>query len=100
MMSPDERLAVQRVVMDWLQADAAENPTRLIDVLLSGDGCNLVHHVLSTRAQQARETSRAMDYLLQAMVTDGKPVPAPPAAAPAPIVGDAIPPPLAAVGRL
>jgi len=91
-MNPDERLAVQRVVMDWLQQDATENPTRLIDILLSGDGWQFVHHVVSTRAAYARGNAEAMDHLLRVLNTERLPPPAPAQPTPPPAPPTYMPP--------
>jgi len=80
-MSPDEKLAAQTVVMEYLQATAAEHPTLLLDVLLSGDGQTLVHHVLSHQAAYAQRRAETLAYLIQQIQAERA---APPAAEPGP----------------
>jgi hypothetical protein len=73
-MSPDEKLAVQTVVMEYLQASTADHPTLLFDVLLSGDGHTLVHHVLSTQAAYAQRRADTLNHLLRAITIERPPV--------------------------
>lgn len=73
-MSPDEKLAVQTVVMEFLQGNAQERPTLLCDVLLSGDGMALVHQVLSSQAAYAQRRADTLNHLLRAIVAEHPPV--------------------------
>jgi len=72
-MSPDEKLAVQTVVVEFLQSTAQDQKTLLLDVLLSGDGHSLVHHVLSTQAAYAQRRADTLNHLLRALQAEHPP---------------------------
>jgi len=73
-MSPDEKLAVQTVVVEYLQsATTEERKTLLLDVLLSGDGYSLVHHVLSQQAAYAQRRADTLNHLLRALQAEHPP---------------------------
>jgi len=72
-MSPDEKLAVQTVVVEFLQSTAQEQKTLLLDVLLSGDGHSLVHHVLSQQAAYAQRRADTLNHLLRALQAEHPP---------------------------
>jgi hypothetical protein len=79
-MTTDEKLAVQTVVVEFLQTAAQDQKTLLLDVLLGGTGHPFVHHVLSTQAAYAQRRADTLNYLLRELAKD---FPAP-AEAPAP----------------
>ena len=83
-MTSDERLAVQRVVVEQLQRDAQEHPTLLIDTLLSGDGWHLVHGVLMHQETAARVRADTLRSLLQSLMKEHMPQPAAPPPPPMP----------------
>jgi len=77
---------MQGEVVRALQAASQDAPTLLIDTLLSGDGYQLVHHVLSQQEAAARQRADGLAELLRLLVAAATPVepPAPPPPPPAP----------------
>lgn len=69
-MSPEERMALQGVVVEYLQSRAQEQPTLLVDTLLSGDGYSLLYQVLSKLSLEARQRAGALGHLLQLLMTE------------------------------
>jgi hypothetical protein len=103
-MSPEERVAIQTVVMHVLGAEKERVPTLLIDTLLNGDGYQLVHQILAQQAAAARQQADTLSELLRRMTASATPAEPPPAepAAPAPPLGAATVPtpyPRAGFGR-
>jgi len=84
-MTPDERLAMQTIVVEQLQRDAQEHPTLLIETLLSGDGWRLVHRTLESQEAYARGRADTLRHLLQTLIAERMPqaqAQAPPMTAP------------------
>jgi len=77
-MTTDEKLAVQTVVVEFLQSAAQDQKTLLLDVLLSGDGHSLVHHVLSTQAAYAQRRADTLNHLLRSLQAEHPIAPAAP----------------------
>jgi len=69
-MTSEEKILIQAEVVQFLQSTAEDQKTLLLDVLLSGDGHALVHHILSTRAAYAQRRADALNYLLRAMTAE------------------------------
>jgi hypothetical protein len=92
-MTTEERLAIQTVLVEQLQAEAREHPTLLVDALLAGDGWALVYRVMSQQEAHARQRAETLRHLLGAMAAEGRregpPGPAPPT--PRPPVGGSEP---------
>jgi hypothetical protein len=63
-MTPEEKVAVQQLVVEQLQADAERHPTLLLDTLLSGDGAALVVSILAQQEAQARHRATILGRLL------------------------------------
>jgi len=91
-MSPEERVAIQTVVVETLQAESQRVPTLLIDTLLSGDGYQLVHQILAQQAAAARQRADTLGELLRRMTAAATPAEPPAAEPPSP------PPPAPAAG--
>jgi len=89
-MAPDEKMAIQVVLSEYLQNAPENQKTLLLDVLLSGDGHRLVYHVLSQQAAYAQRRADTLNHLLRALQAE-HPLPAaepaPPPQAPLPMVG-------------
>jgi len=66
-MTPEQKLQVQALIVQHLQAAAEEHPTMLVDVLLSGDGFNFLNRFLQTEEFAARQRAQALNSLLQAV---------------------------------
>lgn len=77
-MSPDEKLAIQTTIVQFLERASKDHPTLLVDTLLSGDGWNLVHAVLAREEAYARGRAQTMHALLGAILQDRTPPAAPP----------------------
>src|SRR5262245_31063883 len=66
-MTPEQKLQIQALIVQHLQAAAEEHPTMLVDVLLSGDGFNFLNRFLQTEEFAARSRAQALNTLLQAV---------------------------------
>jgi len=63
-MSPEEKIAIQQLVVEQLQADAERHPTLLLDTLLSGDGVSLVVSIIAQQEALARGRAAILGRLL------------------------------------
>jgi len=63
-MTQDEKVAIQTLIVERLQADAERHPTLLIDTLLSGDGVALVHSIVAQEEALARNRAAILGRLL------------------------------------
>jgi len=66
-MNVDEKRAMQAVLIDEIALQQEQNPTLLIDAILSGQTHQLVHMILQRRLAFANGTSQAMTQLLRAL---------------------------------
>ena len=66
-MTPEEKVAVQTVLMKEITDQATAQPTLLFDLLVSGQGYQFIHHVLSKHLAQANQASQICGQLLQAI---------------------------------
>jgi hypothetical protein len=64
----NEKLAVQTVIMEELTRRMADEPTLLIDVLMSGQGQAFVLNVLSQQAGDARRRTETLSFLLKKLM--------------------------------
>lgn len=68
MMTPPEKLMVQELLVQECMARSTQQPTLLIDALLDGSGPALLHHLLSTRMQAAKQQAKLCENLLWALL--------------------------------
>jgi hypothetical protein len=66
-MTPEQKLQIQALVMEHLQASVKEQPTMLADVLLSGDGFQFLSRLIQTHEFAARQRAQIFNDLLQAI---------------------------------
>lgn len=86
-MTDPEKLQLQELLVQECMARSTQQPTLLIDALLDGSGAALLHHLLSTRAQTARQQAKLCENLLFALL-DEQTRPTSDSAGPATLVSD------------
>ena len=69
-MTLEEKKAIQTIIIDEIAQQSQAAPTLLIDALLTGQGYQFVHHVLSRRLGMATQLSQMTTHLLKAMSGD------------------------------
>lgn len=70
-MTLEEKQAIQTLVIDEIAQRSQEQPTLLIDALLTGQGWALVQQMLGRRLARANQESGLMTHLLKAMQANG-----------------------------
>jgi hypothetical protein len=73
MLTPDDKATVQQIVVKFLERESENHPTLLLDTLLSGDGWQLVHTVLSQQEAYSRQMADTLRRLLNGMLPDRMP---------------------------
>ena len=58
MMTPEERMACQTLIIDELANHQQDNPTMLVDALLADQGFAFLEAVLKRRANQASQAAQ------------------------------------------
>lgn len=76
-MTTEEKQAITAVLLDEIAAQQQQNPTLLIDALLSGQGYQLVHLVLQRNLAIATGRTQALTQLLRALNGGNGHAPAP-----------------------
>ena len=64
-MNKDEKLAVQKILIETFQALEREQPTLLLDTLMNGTGASLVAHALGSQEAYSRKRADTLKYLLK-----------------------------------
>jgi hypothetical protein len=67
MMTPEERAALQGVIVQELSERQQDTPTLLIDVLLSNHGAAFVYQTVHRRWQMVASMQTTMQHLLRAL---------------------------------
>ena len=70
-MTTEEKQAITAVLLDEIASQQQQNPTLLIDALLSGQGYQLVHMVLQRNLAIATGRGQALTQLLRALNGNG-----------------------------
>jgi len=66
-MTAEQKVQARNLVLGYLEAVAESQPTALIDVLLSGDGYNILNRLIQGEEMAARARAQALNNLLQAV---------------------------------
>lgn len=68
-MTQDEKVAIQTLLIDEVAQHTKDQPTLLIDVLLSGQGHQWIWQTLSARAAYATQAAGTFQHLLKVIQT-------------------------------
>lgn len=66
-MTQEEKVAIQTVIVKEISDQSATQPTLLFDLLVSGQGYQFIHHVLSKNLATHDQASGICRQLLQAI---------------------------------
>lgn len=67
MITPEQKRAIQSLLLDELRQTSESNPTMLFDVLASGQGLAWIYHVVNLQHGRHTQLSQMTAHLLAAL---------------------------------